>query len=104
MKNIFIKTVLFVTLSLGLFTSCVEEDDFDIPEIKEAFLFENFTNSKTGSGATEVPIAIKDWGNFIETAYIDITNEIEKNISMVIDNLSKNNSKLNFIFKYKLGI
>ncbi|MFC6875507.1 choice-of-anchor J domain-containing protein [Flavobacterium myungsuense] len=64
MKNVFIKTVLFVTLSFGLFTSCVEEDDFDIPEIKEAFLFENFTSSKTGSGATEVPIAIKDWGNF----------------------------------------
>ena len=39
---------------------------------------------------------IKDWGNFIDNAYIDIANEIEKNISMVIDNLSKNNYKLNF--------
>jgi len=39
---------------------------------------------------------IKDWGNFIDAAYIDIANEIEKNITNVIDNLSKNNTKLNF--------
>ena len=38
---------------------------------------------------------INDWGDFIEAAYIDIANEVEKNIVKVLDNLSNNNSKLN---------
>ena len=56
----------------------------------------NLINTEDFFAVLEEVKYIKDWGNFIETAYIDITNEIEKNISMVIDNLSKNNSKLNF--------
>ncbi|SCY55441.1 DUF5017 domain-containing protein [Flavobacterium caeni] len=44
MKNKFVKPILFVALALG-FASCVEDDDFAIPPINEAFFSENFNTA-----------------------------------------------------------
>lgn len=51
-------------LSAGLFTGCVNEDDFDIPTIKQLILSEGFETSTTGSGSNEVPISVDGWANF----------------------------------------
>ncbi|MET0946548.1 MAG: choice-of-anchor J domain-containing protein [Flavobacterium sp.] len=64
MKNKIIQSLFVLTLSLGFLTSCVSEDDFDIPTIKQLILHESFETVTTGSGATEVPIAIDGWGNY----------------------------------------
>ncbi len=44
MKNIFIKPIFLSILCLGLFTSCVNDDEFAIPEIKIPFYSEDFQN------------------------------------------------------------
>ncbi|WP_161625336.1 choice-of-anchor J domain-containing protein [Flavobacterium suncheonense] len=52
----------------GLLTSCVNEDDFDIPPVKELILAEGFETTTTGSGSNEVPIALEGWTNYNRTA------------------------------------
>jgi hypothetical protein len=68
MKNNILKIVFLLTLSSSFLTSCVNEDDFDIPPIKQLILSEGFETSTTGSGSTEVPISIEGWLNFNTTS------------------------------------
>jgi hypothetical protein len=68
MKNNILKIAFLLTLSLSVLTSCVNEDDFDIPTIKQLILSEGFETSTTGSGSTEVPISIEGWLNFNTTS------------------------------------
>lgn len=67
MKIKFLKIFLVLTLSTSVLTSCVGEDDYSIPKVKEYTLVESFTNITTGSGTSEIPIAITDWVNYNST-------------------------------------
>ena len=42
MKNIFIKPIFLSILSIGLFTSCVNDDEFAIPKIVPVYFSEEF--------------------------------------------------------------
>jgi hypothetical protein len=64
MKNNILKIVFLLALTSSVVTSCVNEDDFDIPPIKQLILSEGFETSTTGSGANEVPISLEGWLNF----------------------------------------
>lgn len=64
MKNIKIKQLLFLTILLGVFTSCVKDDEFDIPTLKEVLFYESFESTTPGSGSVENAIALPGWGNF----------------------------------------
>ena len=68
MKNNILKIVFLLALTSSVLTSCVNEDDFDIPPIKQLILSEGFETSTTGSGSTEVPISIEGWLNFNTTS------------------------------------
>jgi hypothetical protein len=68
MKNTILKIVFLLALTSSVLTSCVNEDDFDIPPIKQLVLSEGFDTSTTGSGPTEVPISIEGWLNFNTTS------------------------------------
>lgn len=63
MKNILIKSALLLTLGLVTLTSCVNEDDTDIPPIKEVLFNETFESTTAGSGANEIAIALPGWVN-----------------------------------------
>ena len=52
-----------MAFSLTLFTSCVNEDDFDIPTLKPVVFSEDFESITTGSGSNEVPVALDGWVN-----------------------------------------
>lgn len=60
-KNI--KQFFTLVLTSLLFVACDTQQDFDIPLIKEVVFFEGFESTTTGSGATEVPIALEGWSN-----------------------------------------
>ncbi|OWP78935.1 choice-of-anchor J domain-containing protein [Flavobacterium oreochromis] len=60
----FLKSIITSVIAAGLFIACDKEKDFDIPEIKVAYLFENFEGTTYGSGSTEVPINLKGWANY----------------------------------------
>ena len=64
MKNNILKIVFLLALTSSVVTSCVNEDDFNIPPIKQLILSEGFETSTTGSGANEVPISLEGWLNF----------------------------------------
>lgn len=63
MKNTILKSVLVLVASAGLLTGCVNDDDFDIPPVKQLILSEGFEASTTGSGSIEVPITLAGWSN-----------------------------------------
>lgn len=63
MKNIY-KLIFLSVLSLGVFTSCVNEDDTAIPTIKQLILNESFESVVTGSGSNEAAINLEGWGNY----------------------------------------
>lgn len=63
MKKLFIKPLFLLTLTLAI-TSCVKEDDFAIPPVKEVVFSEGFESTTTGSGTNEVAIALPGWANF----------------------------------------
>lgn len=58
-----IKYLFTTSVALVFSTSCVNDDDFTIPTIKEVILSEDFENETTGSGSVEAPVAITDWIN-----------------------------------------
>lgn len=64
MKNRLIKPVLFVALTLGVFTSCVEDDDFAIPTINTAIFSEDFDEitSETDGDVFD----FEGWTNYAE--------------------------------------
>lgn len=45
MKNIFLKPIVLMTLSLAVFTSCVKEDDYAIPTINTPLFKDGFESS-----------------------------------------------------------
>ena len=61
MKNIYLKTVLLVTLFLGVATSCVNDDDFVIPSIINPFFEEDFETATTNTDFDFV-----GWTNFAQ--------------------------------------
>lgn len=63
MKNIFIKPIVVLTLTVAIFTSCVKEDDFAIPTLKPVLFAENFEEITAGSGSTEIAVNLDGWVN-----------------------------------------
>lgn len=61
MKNIFLKPIVLMTLSLAVFTSCVKEDDYAIPTLNKVFYVENFEGiANPGTGSS---ISLPGWSN-----------------------------------------
>lgn len=63
MKNIFIKTVLLSTLFLSVATSCVNDDDFEIPALREVFYLEDFESIPVANTGPNQFISLTDWSN-----------------------------------------
>jgi hypothetical protein len=61
MKNILIKPIFILSLTAGLFTSCVKEDDYDIPTVRDPFFKEDF---QTVTNNTNLDLV--GWTNFAE--------------------------------------
>ncbi|MGX7667377.1 choice-of-anchor J domain-containing protein [Flavobacterium pedocola] len=62
MKNIF-ESVFILVASAGILTSCVNEDDFDIPPVKEVFASENFESIADVDTGNNKFIALPGWSN-----------------------------------------
>lgn len=62
MKKI-IRYTLATILSLGVFSSCVVEDDYEIPIYKKMLLSETFESLPAGGGTTELPVILDGWIN-----------------------------------------
>lgn len=60
----YIKTLFLASISALTFVSCDTDAEFDIPEIKQLFLFEGFEDHANGSGSIEIPIALTGWANY----------------------------------------
>lgn len=67
MKMRFLKTIFLAALTSSVLTSCVGDDDYAIPTVYEYIFNEGFSTSPTGSGSTEVPIALTGWVNYNTT-------------------------------------
>jgi|SRR5690606_2886103 hypothetical protein len=65
MKMNFLKYTLITALSLGVFSSCVSEDDYAIPEIKSPIIQEDF-QSVVNNGVLD----IENWTNFAEAGTV----------------------------------
>lgn len=68
MKIKFLKTMFLFVLASTVLTSCVGEDDYAIPTVFDYHFSEGFSDSPTGSGSNEVPIALEGWVNYNATA------------------------------------
>jgi hypothetical protein len=62
MKNIFIKPIFLSILSIGLFTSCVNDDEFAIPKIIPVYFSEDFNQIDFNQD-----FDYEGWTNFAET-------------------------------------
>ncbi len=63
MKMNFLKSIVVLAITTASFTSCVKEDDFDIPTLKEVVFYEGFEDATAGSGSTEIPVTLEGWVN-----------------------------------------
>lgn len=63
MKIKFLKTMFLFALTSSVLTSCVGDDDYEIPTFFSYAFNEGFETSPTGSGANEVAIALNGWVN-----------------------------------------
>lgn len=63
MKNIF-KTILLVIVSAGMFSSCVNDDDFEIPPFRPLIFSESFPEENINFNAN---FDFPGWVNFAET-------------------------------------
>lgn len=61
MKKIFSKAALLLSVTAGLLTSCVSEDNFDIPAVRDPFFKEDF---QTVTNNTDLDLP--GWTNFAE--------------------------------------
>jgi len=68
MKINFLKTIFLLALSSSVLTSCVGDDDYEIPTVFNYAFNEGFETSPTGSGSVEVPIALEGWVNHNATS------------------------------------
>ncbi|NHN25495.1 DUF5017 domain-containing protein [Flavobacterium jejuense] len=62
MKKV-LKTVFLIIVTLGLTTSCVNDDDFVIPTVYDYLFNQSFSDIPVGSGSNEVAIALDGWVN-----------------------------------------
>lgn len=63
-------TLLFVSLSMGILSSCVNEDDTNLPEYTPLIFGENFSE-----GADNTLFEKEEWTNFAETGTVRWTNQ-----------------------------
>jgi len=63
-------TLLFASLSIGILSSCVNDDDTVLPEYKALILGENFSE-----GADNTLLEIEGWTNYAETGTVRWTNQ-----------------------------
>lgn len=63
-------TLLFASLSIGIFSSCVNDDDTSLPEYKALVFAENFS-----AGADNTLLEIDGWLNYAETGTVRWTNQ-----------------------------
>ena len=63
-------TLLFASLSMGIFSSCVSDDDTALPEYKALILGENFSE-----GADNTLLEIEGWTNYAEAGTVRWTNQ-----------------------------
>jgi len=61
MKNIFLKSVFILAAGTGLLTSCVNDDDFDIPPVRDPFFSERFQAANNNTN-----LDFTGWTNFAE--------------------------------------
>ncbi|CAM3672666.1 hypothetical protein FSS13T_26270 [Flavobacterium saliperosum S13] len=61
MKKIFLKPIFILSLSAGLFTGCVNEDEFDIPTIRPVIFTEDFNEVDFNQ-----VLDYEGWTNFAE--------------------------------------
>jgi hypothetical protein len=64
MKNKLIKPILLAALSLGVFSSCVKDDDFDIPKVTTAIFSEDF--NEIDSSTDGDVFDFEGWTNYAE--------------------------------------
>lgn len=62
MKQI-VKTSILIMFFSVITLSCVNDDDYVIPTVKEIIFFEDFESITTGSGSNEVAINLDGWVN-----------------------------------------
>lgn len=62
MKNILVKFSFLALVAVST-VSCIGEDDYVIPPVKEVLFNETFESTTTGSGANEVAISLPGWTN-----------------------------------------
>lgn len=62
MKKSFYKTIFILSLSTVLFTSCVNEDEYDIPTVRDPFFKEDF---QTVTNNTNLDVS--GWTNYAES-------------------------------------
>jgi len=63
-------TLLFASLSMGIFSSCVNDDDSVLPDFKPLILGENFSE-----GADNTLLEIEGWKNYAEAGTVRWTNQ-----------------------------
>ena len=97
MKNKFLKTVLLATLFLGVASSCVNDDDFEIPNLRPVIYSENFNEINFN-----MTFDYADWTNFAEAGTkLWIEREFNDDEPLSIGKACKNTEILNFdVSKY----
>lgn len=63
MKKINLNILLFIFVTT-LITSCVKDDDYVTPTVKDYIFFEDFAGDPLGSGSNEIPVNLENWINF----------------------------------------
>jgi len=63
MKNNILKIVFLLALTSSVLTSCVKEDDFDIPVLREVFFLENFESIEDANTGNNQFISLDGWSN-----------------------------------------
>ena len=76
MKNIF-KNLFLLTITLVTTTSCVNDDDFEIPTIRNPFFSEDFQTATTNTD-----FDFTGWTNFARTRYM----VVERKTYIVVTN------------------
>src|SRR5690606_25071637 len=63
MKTNILKYSLLTAIVLSVFTSCVGEDDYELPVYKKVLISQNFESLPAGGGTTELPVELEGWIN-----------------------------------------
>jgi len=63
MRTRFLKYNLLLVLTIVGITSCVSDDDYQIPVYRKVLLSENFESLTAGSGSNEIAVSLENWIN-----------------------------------------